>query len=159
FFAQDARALERPADVAATVIGMRLILFGYFKKLVVADRAALLVDAVFADPAKSGTTLAWLAAYLYAIQLYADFSGLTDMAIGAGQLFGVKAPPNFDSPFYAPNIQDFWRRWHMSLTTWLGDYVFTPLRMAMRNWGDFGLVIAIAINMLAIGVWHGARWT
>jgi hypothetical protein len=148
-----------PLDASLAVSGLRLMLFGYFKKLVVADRLAAIVDQVYAHPRSHPTELLWLAAYLFSIQLYADFSGFTDIAIGAGRLFGVRAPKNFDSPYYAPNIQEFWRRWHMSLSSWLGDYVFTPLRMALRDRGNVGLVVAITINMVAIGVWHGPSWT
>ncbi len=153
--------LERLAGAQPELIssGLRLMLFGFFKKLVVADRLGLLVDQVFAQPrAFSAPTLA-LGSYLFAIQLYADFSGITDIAIGTARLFGIRSPRNFDSPFYAEDIQDFWRRWHITLTSWLGDYVFTPLRMTLRDWGQWGLVLSLAINMVAIGVWHGARWT
>src|SRR5262249_54419143 len=100
-----------------------------------------------------------LAAYLFAIQLYADFSGLTDIAIGSARLLGLRSPANFDAPFLAENIQDFWRRWHMTLTSWLREYVFTPLHLALRNWGQAGLIVSLAINMLAIGLWHGPRLT
>jgi alginate O-acetyltransferase complex protein AlgI len=141
------------------VSGFRLMLFGFFKKLVVADRLGMFVDPVFSHPqAFAGTTLV-LSSYLFAIQLYADFSGITDIAIGTARLFGITSPPNFDAPFYAENIQDFWRRWHMTLTNWLGDYLFTPLRMALRGWAQWGLILSLAINMLAIGVWHGPRLT
>jgi D-alanyl-lipoteichoic acid acyltransferase DltB (MBOAT superfamily) len=100
-----------------------------------------------------------LASYAYAIQLYSDFAGVTNLAIGIGLLFGIEAPPNFERPFYAPNIQEFWRRWHMTLTGWLTDYLFTPLRLALRDRGDLGLAIAIAVNMVVIGAWHGASWS
>lgn len=146
----------RPELIAS---GLRLMLFGFFKKLVVADRLGVVVDPVFTHPHQwSGSVLA-LGSYLFAIQLYADFSGITDIAIGAGRVLGFHSPPNFDSPFYAENIQDFWRRWHMSLTSWLTDYVFMPLRMASRDWGQLGLVASLVINMVAVGVWHGAAWT
>jgi len=139
--------------------GLRLMLFGFFKKLVVADRLGQFVDPAFAAPHDySGAALA-MASYLFAIQLYADFSGLTDIAIGAGRLFGIAAPRNFAAPFYAENIQDFWRRWHITLTTWLGDYVFLPLRMALRERGQAGLVLSLFVNMVAIGIWHGAQWS
>jgi hypothetical protein len=150
---------QKPLEASLVVSGLRLMLFGYFKKLVVADRAALMVDQVYAHPHKHPTEILWLTAYLFSIQLYADFSGFTDIAIGAGRLFGVRSPKNFDSPYYAANVQEFWRRWHMSLTTWLGDYVFTPLRMALRERGTLGLVVSITINMLAIGIWHGPKLT
>ncbi|HSP97392.1 MAG TPA: MBOAT family O-acyltransferase [Candidatus Dormibacteraeota bacterium] len=153
--------IESPARPRPAVVisGMQLILFGLFKKLVLADRLGVLVDQVFAEPrAFSGGVVA-LAAYLFAIQLYADFSGLTDIAIGMARLFGIQSPPNFDSPFYAENMQEFWRRWHMTLTTWLRDYLFTPLRMALRDRGQLGLIVSLAVNMVAIGVWHGPRLT
>jgi alginate O-acetyltransferase complex protein AlgI len=149
----------RPAGAEMIASGLRLLLFGFFKKLVVADRLGVVVDQVFAHPEQfSGGVLA-LGSYLFAVQLYADFSGLTDIAIGTARLFGISSPRNFDSPFYAENIQEFWRRWHMTLTGWLSDYLFTPLRMASRGWGQAGLVASIVINMVAIGMWHGAAWT
>lgn len=150
---------HRAPDVGLATTGLRLMLFGFFKKLVIADNLAVLVDQVYAGPEKFPSATVTLAVYLYAIQLYSDFSGLTDIAIGAGCLFGIRAPKNFDAPFYAPNSQEFWRRWHMSLTSWITDYLFTPLRMALRDWGAAGLVICIVFNMLAIGIWHSPHWT
>ena len=157
-FLEQIEPLRRPR---AAVVGsaFQLILFGLFKKLVLADRLGMVVDQVFAAPGRFSGAAVALAAYGFAIQLYADFSGLTDIAIGSARLFGLHSPPNFDAPFYAENIQDFWRRWHMTLTSWLGDYVFTPLRMALRNWGQTGLILSLTINMLAIGIWHGPRLT
>ena len=84
-----------------------------------------------------------------------DFSGLTDIALGVGLLFGIAGPDNFNRPYTASNISDFWRRWHMSLTNWLADYVFLPLRMATREAGKVGLSFSIAVNMVMIGLWHG----
>jgi len=139
--------------------GVRLILFGLFKKLVLADRLGLVVDQVFGRPdAFSGTLLA-AACYLFVIQVYMDFSGLTDIAIGAGRMFGIEAPQNFDAPFFARSIPEFWRRWHMTLTSWLTDYVFMPLRVALRDLGQLGLVISLMINMVLVALWHGASWT
>ncbi|MGH3056472.1 MAG: MBOAT family O-acyltransferase, partial [Gaiellaceae bacterium] len=148
-----------PATPAMVSSGLRLMLFGFFKKLVVADRLGVPVDQVFDHPAAFSGLVPVIASYLFALQLYADFSGVTDIAIGTARLFGIESPPNFDAPFYAENIQDFWRRWHMTLTSWIGDYIFTPLRMGLRGWGQAGLVASLAINMVAIGVWHGPRWT
>ncbi|HVN86445.1 MAG TPA: MBOAT family O-acyltransferase [Candidatus Binatia bacterium] len=146
----------RPALVSS---GMRLILFGLFKKLVLADRLGLFVDQVYTRPHDHPDPILALASYVFVLQLYADFSGLTDIAIGSGRILGITAPPNFDAPFSAHNIQEFWRRWHMTLTAWLGDYLFTPLRMALRDWGSAGLMVSLAVNMVAVGVWHGARST
>jgi alginate O-acetyltransferase complex protein AlgI len=153
--------IHRPRPVRAEflVSGMRLILFGIFKKLVVANRLALIVTTVFDAPQKNSGAAFLVGAYAFALQLYADFSGITDIAIGIGRLFGVESPANFNNPFYAPNIQAFWQRWHMSLTAWISDYLYNPLRMAVRNYGQAGLVGAILINMLAVGLWHGGRWT
>jgi alginate O-acetyltransferase complex protein AlgI len=134
------------------------IAWGLFKKLVIADHLAPAVNAAFGNVAGSHAGPLWLAFYLWPLQLYADFSGLTDIAIGAGKLFGIVGPENFNRPFTASSISDYWRRWHMSLTRWLGDYVFTPLRMATRDAGKWGLSFSIAINMIAIGLWHGMNW-
>ncbi len=146
-------------DYGKAVDGMRQILWGLFKKCVVADNCALYVDRVWGDFASmSGSTLA-LAAILYAFQLYADFSGYSDMAIGIGKLLGFKITDNFKYPFFATNIADFWRRWHISLTSWVTDYVFMPLNIMFRNMGKFGIILAIMINMLIVGMWHEANWT
>jgi len=97
-------------------------------------------------------------AYLFPLQLYVDFSALTDIGIGISAIFGVRAPENFAFPFFASSIGEFWRRWHMSLTRWLGDYVFTPLRMATRRLGNLGLAISVAVNMALIGMWHAVSF-
>jgi hypothetical protein len=151
--------LGRPEPVSPRVAaaGLRLILFGLFQKLVVADKVAGVVDQVYASPEAFPPLATAVATYLLALQWYADFSGLTDIAIGAALLLGLTSPPNFDAPFYAENIQEFWRRWHMSLTSWIRDYVFLPLRMSLRNLGELGLFLSLLINMLAVGLWHGPR--
>jgi D-alanyl-lipoteichoic acid acyltransferase DltB (MBOAT superfamily) len=137
--------------------GATRILLGLFKKLAVADPVSLLVAYGFAHAGEGSSLPSVLALYLFPLQLYMDFSALTDIAIGVGLLLGIESPENFDRPFMAPNISEFWRRWHMSLTGWLRDYVFTPLRMGLRNWGNVGLVASVTINMLLIALWHGFR--
>jgi D-alanyl-lipoteichoic acid acyltransferase DltB (MBOAT superfamily) len=146
-------------DPALVTDGLRRILLGLFKKLVIADRLAATVAQVNAQPGAFSALDLLLAAYLFALQLYADFSGLTDIALGIGQLFGLTGPENFNEPFRATDLPDFWRRWHMSLTSWLTDYLFTPLRMSLRNLGTAGLALAVFINMFAVGVWHGPTLT
>jgi hypothetical protein len=141
------------------VIGLRRILFGLFKKVVVADHISGMVDAVHANPAGFSPLELLFGAYCFAFQIYADFSGVTDIAIGIGLLFGIKGPENFNLPFWARNIQEFWRRWHMSLTSWLTDYLFMPLRFSLRRFGEAGLCAAIFVTMIAVGVWHGPRMT
>jgi D-alanyl-lipoteichoic acid acyltransferase DltB (MBOAT superfamily) len=149
------KQLRAPSPAVAS--GLRLVLFGLFQKVVVADRAAVWADSLFSD---KGTGLdPWLAllgTYAYAIQLYADFAGITDIALGLGRIYGIEGPPNFRSPYMAESLPEFWRRWHMSLTTWITDYVFMPLRMLTRNWGQLGLAFSLMANMFLIALWHGA---
>lgn len=150
---------KREFNYDQAVDGCRQILWGMFKKIVVADNCAIYVDQVWGDIAhQSGSTLV-LAAILYSFQMYADFSGYSDMAIGVGKLIGFKIAKNFNYPFFALNVADFWRRWHMSLTSWLTDYVFMPLNIKFRDWGNWGMILAIIINMVVVGMWHGANWT
>ena len=150
---------KREFSYDQAVDGCRQILWGLFKKLVVADTCAVYVYSAWKDVAyANGSTLA-LAAILYACQLYADFSGYTDMAIGLGKLLGIRVAENFKTPFLAYNIADFWRRWHISLTSWLTDYVFMPLNIKFRDLGKWGISLAAFINMMLVGLWHGANLT
>lgn len=159
--------IQRPADFFAQlppkpselVQPILRIAWGMTKKLMIADNLAPTVNAIYGHVTGFHGAALWAAFYLYPLQLYADFSGLTDIAIGSGQLLGITGPENFNRPFTASTISDFWRRWHMSLTTWLGDYVFVPLRMASRRAGLWGLSFSIAVNMVAIGLWHGLTGT
>jgi D-alanyl-lipoteichoic acid acyltransferase DltB (MBOAT superfamily) len=146
-------------DHERLVAAMRLILFGLFKKIVVANRLGAIVDPVFGSPGACGPWMLVAAAYAFPIQLYADFSGLTDIARGASRLLGIEAPRNFDKPFLSMSVQEFWSRWHMSLTFWLRDYLFKPLSATLRHQGRIGVAIAITVNMVAIGLWHGLQWT
>ena len=139
--------------------GLRQILWGLFKKMVVADGLAQYVDLYLGSgtvTASGSTTI--VVALAYTFQIYADFSGYSDMAIGVGKLLGLKVAKNFNYPFFALNIADFWRRWHMSLTTWVTDYVFTPLCFTFRKNRQWGMIAAIIINFLIVGLWHGASW-
>jgi alginate O-acetyltransferase complex protein AlgI len=147
----------RAATGRDVLLGTQRILLGYFKKFVVADSLGLLVNFVYSHVDKAGTPLL-LGYYAYPLQMYADFSGLTDIAIGAAWLLGIASPENFEAPFSAASPSAYWRRWHITLTTWLTDYVFTPLRMATRAAGDLGLVFSLTVNMVLIGIWHGFRW-
>ncbi len=139
------------------VNGMRQILWGLFKKMVVADGCAIVVDPIFADPgAHSGSTLI-IGAMLFGIQIYGDFSGYTDIAIGVARLFGFHLMRNFANPYFAVDIRDFWQRWHISLSTWFRDYVYIPLG------GNRGSATRTSLNVLIVfllsGLWHGANWT
>ena len=139
------------------VYGLRRILWGLVKKLAVADQLGGIVEYI-AGGQPGHAELLWVMAYLFPLQLYVDFSALTDIGVGTAAIFGVRAPENFAFPFFAPSISEFWRRWHMSLTRWLGDYVFTPLRMALRSLGTAGLAISIVVNLTLIGMWHAVSF-
>ena len=136
--------------------GLILIIFGLFKKLVVADYLDIVVGPVFENPTSYSGLSFLFASYLWAFQIYADFSGLIDISIGVGRLFGINAPKNFDMPFYSSNITDFWNRWHITLTNWIKNYIFVPLNFILRNKGSLGMSIAIIVNMLVIAIWHKA---
>ena len=136
-----------------------LFAWGLFKKLVVADRLSLYVNEVYSQPAENSGVRIAVATVFFAFQLLSDFSGYTDMALGLGKLFGIKLTQNFERPYYATNIQDFWRRWHISFTSWIADYVFTPLRMNLRSLGKPGLAICLFATFLLVGAWHGTGWT
>lgn len=138
--------------------GLRQILWGVFKKLVIADNIATITTPLFESyHTMNGSTL-FIGAVLYFIQLYSDFSGYTDMAIGISKLLGIKIQPNFNYPLFAQNVADYWRRWHISLTSWLTEHVFTPLSIQFRDYDKYGLIMAIIINFLVVGFWHGAEW-
>ncbi|KAA6306840.1 Peptidoglycan O-acetyltransferase, partial [termite gut metagenome] len=141
------------------VDGCRQILWGMFKKMVVADNCATAVNKIWTEyQGESGGQLL-LVAVLFAFQLYADFSGYSDMAIGVGKLLGFKITKNFNYPFFKTNIAEFWRGWHISLTSWLTDYVFMPLNIKFRSIGKWGTIVAIIITFVLVGLWHGANWT
>lgn len=135
-----------------------LIATGLLKKIAIGDYLALnLVDRVFDAPIQYSALECYAAVLGYAVQIYCDFSGYTDIAIGSALLLGVRFPLNFDSPYKAPNIQDFWRRWHISLSTWLRDYLYVPLGGNRK--GEVRTYVNLMLTMLLGGLWHGASWT
>jgi alginate O-acetyltransferase complex protein AlgI len=150
--------IRRPKhwDWARLQMGIEYFLMGLVKKLAIADRMALFVDPVYENPSAFQTHTIWLAVFAYALQVYCDFSGYTDMAIGAAHMLGYKLAPNFNMPYLATNISDFWRRWHMSLSSWLRDYLFIPLGGGRGN--QWQTARNLMITMTLGGLWHGARW-
>ena len=137
--------------------GAKLMLMGYFKKIVIADRASVLVDTIYNSPQEYNGLPLVVATLFFTVQIYCDFSGYTDIARGVAKLMGIDLMINFDRPYFSKNIKEFWRRWHMSLSSWLRDYIYIPLggsRCSLikkyRN---------IMITFLASGLWHGANWT
>lgn len=146
---------DRMDDFAA---GFPRFALGLFKKVVIADAIAPLVDAVYGLPAgQVNTSAAWIGALAYTLQIYFDFSGYTDMALGLGKMLGFRLPENFDRPYSAVSMTDFWRRWHMSLTRWFRDYVYIPIG------GNRGTTARTCRNLMFVfvltGIWHGAGWT
>lgn len=139
--------------------GVKLFLWGWFSKVCVADRMGEFVDDIFANYQDYGALSIGIGALMYPLQMYADFSGYSSMAIGIGRLLGIEVAENFRRPFFAQNVAEYWRRWHISLTGWLTDYVFMPLNIRFRNLGNLGLISAVTINFVLIGFWHGANWT
>jgi alginate O-acetyltransferase complex protein AlgI len=137
-------------------LGAQFFLMGLFKKLAIADRMALFADPVFANPEAYGSYAVWLAAVAYALQVYCDFSGYSDMALGSAHMLGYKLVQNFDMPYLSANIAEFWRRWHMSLSTWLRDYLFFPLGGSRGSHWKTGR--NLLITMTLCGLWHGANW-
>ena len=148
---------RREFDYDTAVDGMRQILWGLFKKMVVADNCAVYVDQVFSTyTEQSGSTLL-LAAILFTFQIYGDFSGYSDIAIGTAKLFGIKLMRNFNVPYFSRDIAEFWRRWHISLTTWFRDYVYIPLGGSRVSKAK--VVRNTFVIFLVSGFWHGANWT
>jgi len=152
---------EQAFDYAQVVAGLQLIAWGAFKKVVVADRLAPFVDRVYGDPHAHEGVAMTLATWAFAFQVYCDFSGYSDIAIGAAQTLGFKLMDNFNRPYFAISIQDFWKRWHISLSNWLTDYVYTPLtRQRLIKMKLYYLMIGgLFVTFVVSGFWHGAAWT
>jgi D-alanyl-lipoteichoic acid acyltransferase DltB (MBOAT superfamily) len=141
-----------------------LILFGLFKKVVIADRLALYVDKLFNEVGLNKGAPVWYGLVFLSFQIYLDFAGYTDIALGVARLFGIKLTPNFKRPYLSENIVEFWNSWHLSFSTWLRDYIFFPLRryfvrLTDKSTGFLALIIPPLVTMLASGIWHGTGWT
>jgi D-alanyl-lipoteichoic acid acyltransferase DltB (MBOAT superfamily) len=150
---------RRTIDADLATDGFRQILWGMLKKMVVADNLAVFVNNTWNAPSECSSFVLVFCALIYPIQMYMDFSGYSDMAIGVGKILNLKVRKNFNYPFFATNVAEYWRRWHMSLTSWLTEYIFMPINVALRDWGLKGMTIAIMANLFLVGIWHGANWT
>ncbi len=137
--------------------GIAQILWGLFKKVAIADRLSYYVDAVYANPTGYGSPSILLAVFFFSIQIYCDFSGYSDIAIGTARLFGIELKKNFDFPYFATSINEFWKRWHISLTSWFRDYLYIPL--GGNRCSKLRHKANIMIVFLVSGLWHGANWT
>jgi len=136
--------------------GVQLFLIGLLKKLVIADNCAILVDQIYKSPSLFSTSTVWLAVLAYSVQIYFDFSGYTDMARGIGKMIGFDLPQNFNLPYTAQSITEFWTRWHISLSSWLRDYLYISLGGNRK--GNLRTYANLMITMLLGGLWHGASW-
>ncbi len=161
---------NHPLNSKSIVEGLKLMIWGYFKKLVVADRLAIYVNAVYNNNSHHTGPSLTIATILFAFQIYADFSGYTDIALGSARLFGINLTNNFKRPYFSTSIKEFWQRWHISLSTWLRDYIFLPLVFFLShsmNKQKYLYVskekwiysIAIMITFSICGIWHGVGWT
>ncbi|MAG32507.1 MAG: membrane-bound O-acyltransferase family protein [Deltaproteobacteria bacterium] len=148
---------SRAIDVEAVAAGIRRFTVGLSKKLLIANSLGVPADAIFALPAgELGPSVAWFGLLCYSLQIYFDFSGYSDMAIGLGRLFGFRLPENFDQPYRAASLTEFWRRWHISLSSWFRDYLYIPL--GGNRHGSRRTYVNLLIVFLLCGLWHGASW-
>lgn len=144
-------------DYQRVTSGLKLMVWGLFKKVVIADRLAIVVDAVYNNPQQHNSLSFIIATVFFSYQIFCDFSGYSDMAIGAARVMGFKLMTNFDKPYHSGSIQEFWKRWHISLSTWFKDYLYIPLggnRISVPRW-----YLNLFIVFLISGLWHGANWT
>jgi len=150
-------------DWARLNLGAQMFLVGMFKKMVIADHMAIYADPVFASPGRYSAGAVWLAMLAYALQIYCDFSGYSDMALGAAHMLGYKLVRNFNLPYLSANVAEFWHRWHISLSTWLRDYVYIPLGGSRNSecprCNNFRTNRNLLLTMTLGGLWHGAAWT
>lgn len=137
--------------------GVQIFVFGLFKKMVLADHLGVFVDDVFRMPGAFNTGTVMLGAVSYSLQIYLDFSGYSDMAVGVSRMLGFDMAANFNLPYIAENVSDFWNRWHISLSTWLRDYVYIPLGGSRK--GEVRTYLNLMVTMLVSGLWHGVGWT
>ena len=149
---------KRTFEYHKAVDGMRQILWGLFKKAVIADNCAEFANQIFNNSAEMNGSTLILGVFFFSIQIYGDFSGYSDIAIGTSRLFGFDLKQNFAAPYFSKNIVEFWRRWHISLSKWLTDYVFTPLALKLRHFEKKGIIVSVFITFFFSGLWHGAGW-
>ena len=149
----------RHSDFESFTEGIRRFIIGLAKKVLIANPLGLLVAEIMkTDIHLIGPSVAWIGIITFTLQLYFDFSGYTDMAIGAGKMLGFDLPENFNYPYISKSITEFWRRWHMTLSGWLREYVFIPLTLNFRHWRKTGVFIALMITFTLCGIWHSPGW-
>lgn len=144
-------------DFQRAIDGLTLMLWGFFKKIVIADRLAILVDAVYGEPRTHSPLTLLIATYFFAFQIYCDFSGYSDIAIGSAKILGYDLMENFRRPYFSRSVREFWQRWHISLSNWFRDYIYIPL--GGNRVSQLQLCCNLLIVFLISGLWHGAKWT
>lgn len=149
---------DKPVAYPSIAYGMKLIVVGLIKKLILADYISPYIDGVFNSIHTASGIQLLMACLLYPVELYGDFSGYTDIALGGACMLGFKLSPNFNRPFIAQTTAEFWRRWHMSLSFWVRDYLYLPLSSGMRRWGQWGVFLSLSLTFAGLGAWHGAGW-
>ena len=154
---EDLENIDGPPREEWFAKGIGFFVIGLVRKVIIADHIAAYIDPMLRSYSGLGFGAAWTAALGYTFQLYFDFSGYSDMAVGLGYLFGLRIPQNFNAPYRALGIGDFWRRWHISLSTWLRDYLYIPLGGSKK--GSTRTYCNLMVTMLLGGLWHGASWT
>jgi D-alanyl-lipoteichoic acid acyltransferase DltB (MBOAT superfamily) len=145
---------NRGFDYGRTVSGLRLALWGMFKKVAIADRLAVYVNGVFDAPAQYPASALALAVFFFSFQIYCDFSGYSDIAVGTARILGFDLSVNFCAPYFARSVRDFWRRWHITLSSWFKDYLYIPLGGSRTGRASLNLLVTFVIS----GLWHGAAW-
>jgi D-alanyl-lipoteichoic acid acyltransferase DltB (MBOAT superfamily) len=149
---------KHPFDYKRVRDGITLMLWGGFKKVVIADHLGIFVAEVYGNPTEYTGLPSIIATVFFTFQVYCDFSGYSDIAIGAAKVMGFKLMKNFDRPFAARSISEFWRRWHISLSSWIRDYLLMPMAIKKRSWKVWGTIYASMISFILLGIWHGAGW-
>jgi D-alanyl-lipoteichoic acid acyltransferase DltB (MBOAT superfamily) len=144
--------------VKGFVDGLKLFVIGFFKKLFIADMISPYSDNAFAHYKVLTGYEIWIGVLAYTVQIYCDFSGYTDMAIGIARMMGYAFPENFNIPYLSKSVSEFWRRWHISLSSWFNDYLFMPIASRWSKWGDPGIVLSTLVTFILIGFWHGPSW-
>lgn len=145
-------------DYSRVIAGLSRMLFGFFKKVVIADRLGLYVDGVYNNLERHNSVSIAIAVVFFAIQIFCDFSGYSDIALGSAKVMGFELMENFKQPFRSKSVTEFWRKWHISLSTWFNDYLFTPFIVKFRELDKMSVVLGLLITFTLSGLWHGAGW-
>jgi alginate O-acetyltransferase complex protein AlgI len=159
YIAIEQQLKNRKFELSRFTEGARRFIIGLAKKVLVANQIGFLVNQIMGNEFNMlSPAVAWVGMIAFAIQIFFDFSGYSDMAIGVGKMLGFDIPENFNYPYISKSITEFWRRWHMTLSNWIKDYIFSPLAMQMRYWGKTGVFIALLVTFVVCGIWHGPTW-